>query len=243
VFVGDPRQQNLQDPQSLNSYSYAGGNPISSKDPSGKSLSYVTAGVAAFDATVVWDFGRDVASNVQNVNVPWYQKLTLQDPDAPLRYNSDAYGNAATAIAVVATAGRLSPLVAAEVLTQGGANVISASVAGLGNVVNSYIRGDLKSDDSYTAGQKAMMSFESGFLGARTGQRIPNSSGAEPSTLFSAVSSAHGLTEQYRAHVDQATEAAFQGLFSSKVLGTSGNFQGSSPSSNAPEQLSKKNSN
>jgi RHS repeat-associated protein len=36
VFLGDPRQQNLQDPQSLNAYSYSDDNPITKKDPLGK---------------------------------------------------------------------------------------------------------------------------------------------------------------------------------------------------------------
>jgi RHS repeat-associated protein len=35
VFLGDPRAQNLTNPQSLNSYSYANDNPITSKDPEG----------------------------------------------------------------------------------------------------------------------------------------------------------------------------------------------------------------
>jgi RHS repeat-associated protein len=37
VFLRDPKQQNLNDPQSLNSYSYANDNPISRKDPNGRS--------------------------------------------------------------------------------------------------------------------------------------------------------------------------------------------------------------
>jgi RHS repeat-associated protein len=36
VFLDDPRQQNLQDPQSLNAYSYSDDNPITKKDPLGK---------------------------------------------------------------------------------------------------------------------------------------------------------------------------------------------------------------
>jgi RHS repeat-associated protein len=36
VFLGDPKQQNLQDPQSLNAYSYAEDNPITGSDPSGR---------------------------------------------------------------------------------------------------------------------------------------------------------------------------------------------------------------
>jgi hypothetical protein len=43
VFLGDPRQQNLTDPQTLNSYSYSNDNPIVNKDPDGRiafSLNY-----------------------------------------------------------------------------------------------------------------------------------------------------------------------------------------------------------
>lgn len=36
VFLGDPKQQVLTDPQSLNSYSYANDNPITKSDPTGR---------------------------------------------------------------------------------------------------------------------------------------------------------------------------------------------------------------
>src|SRR5215468_6879874 len=36
IFLGDPKQQVLTDPQSLNSYSYANDNPITHSDPAGK---------------------------------------------------------------------------------------------------------------------------------------------------------------------------------------------------------------
>jgi RHS repeat-associated protein len=36
VFLGDPKQQDLGNPQSLNSYSYANDNPITGKDPDGR---------------------------------------------------------------------------------------------------------------------------------------------------------------------------------------------------------------
>jgi RHS repeat-associated protein len=36
IFLGDPKQQALTDPQSLNSYSYANDNPITKSDPTGK---------------------------------------------------------------------------------------------------------------------------------------------------------------------------------------------------------------
>jgi RHS repeat-associated protein len=35
VFLGDPTGQNLSDPQSLDTYSYSGDNPITRKDPNG----------------------------------------------------------------------------------------------------------------------------------------------------------------------------------------------------------------
>jgi RHS repeat-associated protein len=36
VFLGDPKQQALTDPQSLNSYSYGNDNPVTKSDPNGK---------------------------------------------------------------------------------------------------------------------------------------------------------------------------------------------------------------
>jgi RHS repeat-associated protein len=38
VFFGDPKAQNLTDPQSLNTYAYSGDNPITKSDPSGKCI-------------------------------------------------------------------------------------------------------------------------------------------------------------------------------------------------------------
>src|SRR5713101_320004 len=38
IFLGDPRQQVLTDPQSLNSYSYANDNPTTKSDPTGKCI-------------------------------------------------------------------------------------------------------------------------------------------------------------------------------------------------------------
>jgi RHS repeat-associated protein len=47
VFLGDPKNQNLEDPQSLNSYSYTNNNPITGKDPTGEALT------AAQSATLI----------------------------------------------------------------------------------------------------------------------------------------------------------------------------------------------
>lgn len=46
MFLGDPRAQNLANPQSLNSYSYANDNPITNKDPDGKTPQEAALGTA-----------------------------------------------------------------------------------------------------------------------------------------------------------------------------------------------------
>jgi RHS repeat-associated protein len=43
VFLGDPKQQVLIDPQSLNSYSYGNDNPITKSDPAGKQVAAAAA--------------------------------------------------------------------------------------------------------------------------------------------------------------------------------------------------------
>src|SRR6266851_4604640 len=59
VFLGDPKQQVLTDPQSLNSYSYANDNPISKSDPTGRIagiddlISFGVGGVVNFGAYTI----------------------------------------------------------------------------------------------------------------------------------------------------------------------------------------------
>jgi RHS repeat-associated protein len=48
VFWGNPKNQNLQNPQSLNSYSYANDNPIVHSDPSGKYIEVSAGGTIPF---------------------------------------------------------------------------------------------------------------------------------------------------------------------------------------------------
>src|SRR5262249_5499888 len=47
VFLGDPKQQVLTDPQSLNSYSYANDNPITKSDPNGRDATTYSVGMGA----------------------------------------------------------------------------------------------------------------------------------------------------------------------------------------------------
>jgi RHS repeat-associated protein len=57
VFLGDPRQQVLTDPQSLNSFSYANDNPITKSDPTGRAVGIDDAAgfvVGGFVGTAVY---------------------------------------------------------------------------------------------------------------------------------------------------------------------------------------------
>jgi RHS repeat-associated protein len=48
VFLGSPKDQDLTNPQSLNSYSYANDNPVTNKDPDGKLAALALAGGASY---------------------------------------------------------------------------------------------------------------------------------------------------------------------------------------------------
>jgi RHS repeat-associated protein len=48
VFLGDPKQQDLKNPQNLNTYSYASDNPIANKDPNGKASAPLSYGLGYF---------------------------------------------------------------------------------------------------------------------------------------------------------------------------------------------------
>jgi RHS repeat-associated protein len=62
VFLGDPSQQNLRDPQSLNSYAYANDNPITKSDPNGKF-------VAAAAAPLVWGGGASMGLETMGLSM------------------------------------------------------------------------------------------------------------------------------------------------------------------------------
>ncbi|MCX6739176.1 MAG: RHS repeat-associated core domain-containing protein, partial [Candidatus Parcubacteria bacterium] len=52
VFLGVPKGQNLENPQSLNSYGYANGNPIVNRDPSGKCIEDACVGEAVMTSPI-----------------------------------------------------------------------------------------------------------------------------------------------------------------------------------------------
>ena len=103
IFLGEPGRQNLKDPQSMNSYSYANENPITGKDPNGKQC-VLCAGAevglsltaqATFDATFGPSsnavYGGDiVAASLYGFAYPW----TLVAPE-PVAAVSAAAGNVA----------------------------------------------------------------------------------------------------------------------------------------------------
>ena len=70
MFLGDPKQQVLTDPQSLNSYSYANDNPINRSDPSGKcaedGCAVETLATIGFMAGVTSQYVGDFLQNRDN---------------------------------------------------------------------------------------------------------------------------------------------------------------------------------
>ncbi len=85
VFLGDPKSQILEDPQSLNSYSYAEDNPITKKDPTGKFTAFEIPIAIALLAVLITlqailsnpaiqHASQQAASNaaqaVQSINIP-----------------------------------------------------------------------------------------------------------------------------------------------------------------------------
>jgi RHS repeat-associated protein len=103
VFLADARQQSLQDPPSLNSYSYSEDNPITKSDPNGRQCVYCAGGEVglSLSAQAAYDkvfgpsssavYGGDtVAASIYGFAYPW----TLVAPE-PIAAVSAAAGNVA----------------------------------------------------------------------------------------------------------------------------------------------------
>ena len=101
VFLGNPLNQNLQNPQTLNVYAYANGNPITGKDPDGRQCVNCAGAEVAYTLTAqeAYDhafgpssnavYGGDiVAASIYGGAYPW----TLVAP-APIAAFSAGAGN------------------------------------------------------------------------------------------------------------------------------------------------------
>ena len=130
VFLGDPKQQVLTDPQSLNSYSYGNDNPTTKSDPTGKfapavagpllggaALTPETLGVSlligAGAASVLYLASRNSFPSFPDGAPGYYQAVKLAqgsgyntDPEFPSRPPKTPWGKVAlTAFGTVVTIG------------------------------------------------------------------------------------------------------------------------------------------
>lgn len=87
VFLGNPKQQNLMDPQTLNSYSYANGNPIVNKDPSGRAASYAQDAVSSVIDQKINSVKAQVQQAWQNIWIGAPRQSTTSFFDPVKGYN------------------------------------------------------------------------------------------------------------------------------------------------------------
>jgi len=213
VFLGDPKQQVLTDPQSLNSYSYANDNPISKSDPSGKCIydgcvieSVAALGFAggvaaqAFHDYSTGDFSRRSAGQ----NVATY--LTAGGAGAVVA--------GATAVAGVETVGLgLVARFGVAGLTSGA--LTAATEIGANNLLRQPTDAGSVLSDSIVSG-----------LGSGILTYLPGVRGALPKTISSA------LSVFSKAHAARSGAEALFGT-SLQMLGTAGYQFYSSPSGGA----------
>jgi RHS repeat-associated protein len=124
VFLGDPSQQALSDPQSLNAYSYAEDDPVVKKDPNGRCVGplvavCITGAVGAVGGVVSQGYSDYLTGDAGNRT--WQQNLATYGiaagsgtiigagtAAAALAAGTAGLGAGATAVAVGGTAGVLN---------------------------------------------------------------------------------------------------------------------------------------
>jgi RHS repeat-associated protein len=202
VFWGDPKQQNLIDPQSLNTYSYSVDNPITKKDPSGRciydgcaveavaTLGFVGGiGYQAFQDYSTGDFSRRSIGQ----NIATY--LTAGGTGAVVA--------GGTAIAGVETAGlSLLARLGAVALTSG--TLTAGTEVGGNAILGQPINGGLVLTDSIVSG-----------LGSGVLEFLPGVPGALPQSMRSA------LSVFSKAHAARSGAEAFFGT-SLQIFGSTG---------------------
>jgi RHS repeat-associated protein len=97
VFLGDPKQQTLNDPQSLNGYSYGNDNPITKSDPSGNQSAVVQqapliAGAGAYLSPQTMGF----SALVVGAGFGTVYLASRMSAEAPFPYGTPGYFQAAT---------------------------------------------------------------------------------------------------------------------------------------------------
>jgi RHS repeat-associated protein len=88
IFLGDPKKQDIANPQNLNSYSYAGNNPITKSDPTGKCIwdgcitELIIAGAVL--APIISNYAANLTSPMGQIltNLAVDDIKTVQDPKA-----------------------------------------------------------------------------------------------------------------------------------------------------------------
>ena len=200
----------LLNPQAMNSYAYAGGNPIVKKDPDGRNP-LIVAGAAAYVAAVAWDRGTDIYQNYQDVhagNLPAYQLLQTRGENPGMRYFKDANTAALTAMGVVGMGMYFEGLATAGYVTPKGAQVLTATFGGALNAGIGLANGSSKDSSSGKVNPAGvLMDFLGGFIGTRIGQQVPNPSGRPPVSIGASLGGARAVTEQLRVQLGQLAQA------------------------------------
>ena len=140
VSLGDPRQQNLSDPQSLNSYSYSEDNPIVKSDPNGKCIEDACVGetiaaVSLIDLAV--EYGPAIVGGIDGGLNTYLTHQTNPNTPAP------GFAQYATGIGFGAASGYTLEGSAARILISGTLNAIGSGLQDQenGNAINPWNTG------------------------------------------------------------------------------------------------------